>query len=40
MDNGLPILVFALEPGTIGRVVRGERLGTLITTPHETGGSR
>ena len=30
MDNGLPILVFALEDGTIGRVARGERVGTII----------
>ena len=30
MDNGLPILVFALEEGTIGRAARGERVGTII----------
>ena len=40
MDNGLPILVFALEKGTIARVVAGERVGTLIATPQTTGGSR
>ena len=33
MDNGVPILVFALEEGTIGRVARGERVGTII---HQT----
>jgi uridylate kinase len=35
MDNGLPILVFALEEGTIGRAARGERVGTIIQS-HET----
>jgi uridylate kinase len=33
MDNRLPIHVFELAPGTIGRVVTGERLGTIISTP-------
>jgi uridylate kinase len=34
MDNGLPIYVFGLdEPGTIERVVAGERIGTIISTP-------
>jgi uridylate kinase len=32
MDNSLPIHVFELAPGNIGRVVQGERVGTLITT--------
>ncbi len=41
MDNGLPILVFALEEGTIARVARGERVGTIIsTTKTTTGASR
>ena len=31
-DTGLPIVVFDLADGNIGRVVRGERLGTLVTT--------
>lgn len=31
-DTGLPIVVFALDDGNIGRVVRGERLGTLVST--------
>ncbi len=35
MDNGLPIHVFALADGNIRRVVAGERLGTLISTPAE-----
>jgi uridylate kinase len=29
-DNNLPIIVFNLAPGNIQRVVRGERIGTLI----------
>jgi uridylate kinase len=33
MDNNLPIYVFALAPGNISRVVAGERLGTIISTP-------
>jgi uridylate kinase len=36
MDNGLPIYVFALVEGNIRRVVHGERVGTIISTP---GGS-
>ena len=39
MDNGLPILVFALEEGTIGRVARGERVGTIISS-HQRDGSQ
>ena len=31
MDNNLPVLVFALkDPKNIGRVLRGERVGTLV----------
>jgi uridylate kinase len=31
MDNGLPIVVFALmEPGNVLRAIRGERIGTLV----------
>ena len=33
MDNHLPIHVFELAPGNIGRVVEGERLGTVVGTP-------
>jgi uridylate kinase len=33
MDNNLPIHVFALAAGNIRRVVNGERIGTLISTP-------
>jgi uridylate kinase len=33
MDNNLPIYVFALAPGNISRMVAGERLGTIISTP-------
>jgi uridylate kinase len=37
MDNALPIHVFALEPGNVLRVVAGEHVGTVISTPK--GGS-
>jgi uridylate kinase len=33
MDNRLPIYVFALEPENIRKVVSGERVGTLVSTP-------
>jgi uridylate kinase len=33
MDNRLPIHVFELEPGNIGKVARGEKIGTVISTP-------
>ncbi|HKH31041.1 MAG TPA: UMP kinase [Gaiellaceae bacterium] len=39
MDNALPIYVFALADGNIRRVVLGERVGTIISTPSESGGS-
>ena len=39
MDNGLPIYVFALADGNIRRVVLGERVGTIISTPGASGGS-
>ena len=32
MDNNLPIHVFELAPGNIGRVVAGESVGTIIST--------
>jgi uridylate kinase len=35
MDNHLPIHVFELAPGNIGRVVAGESIGTIISTPAE-----
>jgi uridylate kinase len=35
MDNSLPIHVFALADGNIRRVVAGERVGTIISTPAE-----
>jgi uridylate kinase len=34
-DNALSIHVFALAPGNIGRIVAGERVGTIIRTPKE-----
>ena len=40
MDNGLPLLVFALEEGNVGRVARGERVGTIIHSKQPTGASR
>ena len=33
MDNRLPIYVFALENGNIGKVAAGEKIGTVISTP-------
>ena len=33
MDNHVPIHVFELVPGNIERVVRGERVGTIISSP-------
>jgi uridylate kinase len=36
MDNHLPIYVFELADGNIARVARGDRLGTIISTPQET----
>jgi uridylate kinase len=38
MDNGLPIHVFSLEEGNIERVVKGERVGTIISTEGGRGG--
>jgi uridylate kinase len=35
MDNNLPIHVFALADGNIRRVVLGEHIGTLVSTPRE-----
>ena len=40
MDNHLPIYVFALTGGNLRRIVSGERVGTIISTPIETGASR
>ena len=37
MDNDLPIHVFELAPGNVGRAVAGESVGTLISTPAEGG---
>jgi uridylate kinase len=36
-DNGLSIHVFALADGNIERVVSGERVGTIISTPTREG---
>jgi uridylate kinase len=33
MDNHVPIYVFALADGNIRRVVDGERVGTIVSTP-------
>jgi uridylate kinase len=36
MDNHMPIIVFnLLTEGNIGRAVRGERIGTLVSTPED-----
>ncbi|MDT7614517.1 MAG: uridylate kinase, partial [Pseudonocardiales bacterium] len=36
MDNRMPIIVFnLLVEGNIARAVRGERIGTLVSTPQE-----
>jgi hypothetical protein len=35
MDNNLPIHVFELVRGNVGRVLAGESAGTLISTPSE-----
>jgi uridylate kinase len=37
MDNGLPIHVFASADGNFRRVVAGERVGTIISTPRDPG---
>ena len=37
MDNNLPIHVFALANGNIRRVISGERVGTIISTPAKEG---
>ncbi|HZC14350.1 MAG TPA: UMP kinase [Thermoleophilaceae bacterium] len=40
MDNKMPIIVFnLLVEGNIARAVRGERIGTLVSTPDWTDGS-
>jgi uridylate kinase len=36
MDNSLPIYVFELREGNIKRIVAGERVGTIISTPKGT----
>jgi uridylate kinase len=41
MDNDLPIVVFdLLAHGNIERAVRGERIGTLVTTDKQAGETR
>jgi uridylate kinase len=36
MDNNLPILVFNMSaPENIRRVIQGERVGTIVSTPAE-----
>ena len=30
-DNRLPIVIFGLEEGNIARVVRGEKIGTVVS---------
>ena len=38
MENRLPIHVFELAPGNVQRVVAGEHVGTIISTPGHDGG--
>ena len=38
MDNELPIYVFELAPGNVGRVIAGERVGTIISSGGQGGG--
>jgi uridylate kinase len=38
MDNRLPIHVFELAPGNIGKVAAGAKIGTLISTPQGVEG--
>jgi uridylate kinase len=38
MDNHLPIHVFELAPGNVGRVVTGENVGTIISSAGQGGG--
>ena len=43
MDNAMPIIVFnLLTHGNIGKAVRGEPIGTLVSTPvdAESGAGR
>jgi uridylate kinase len=39
-DNGMPIIVFGLADGNIARVVRGEKIGTLVHAMSATEGTR
>jgi uridylate kinase len=36
MDNRLPIYVFALVDGNIRKIVEGERVGTIVSTPEQS----
>jgi uridylate kinase len=36
----MPIIVFGLEDGNIARVVRGEKIGTLVHAMNTTEGTR
>ncbi len=38
-DNGMPIIVFGLADGNIARVVRGEKIGTLVHAMAGTEGT-
>jgi uridylate kinase len=38
MDNRLPIYVFALADGNIRRILHGERVGTIVSTPAKEEG--
>ncbi|WP_375489504.1 UMP kinase [uncultured Jatrophihabitans sp.] len=38
-DNAMPIVVFELAPGNIARVVRGDKIGTLVHASAPSGGT-
>ncbi len=40
MDNNVPIYVFELAEGNISRIVAGERVGTIISTPQAGGAGK
>ncbi|KQO08609.1 UMP kinase [Agreia sp. PsM10] len=36
MDNGMPMMVFGMEPqGNVTKAILGERIGTLVSTSHD-----
>jgi uridylate kinase len=36
MDNGMPMMVFGMQPqGNVTRALLGDRIGTLVSTSHD-----